>query len=205
MSQSIILCGIGGQGIVLASKLLSYCFMKKGLNVKTTETIGMAQKGGSVVSHIRVGDDVYSPLIPKKSADIIIAFEAIEAIRNLPYLKENGVLIVNKKVIYPINKIISGEFKQLNSIIEELKEKVQNLYIVNGEKVFYEIGTEKVTNITLITIAIILEKLDLNLGDLKKGIKDIVNSKFYDMNINVVELCEKYKGDIIYEYEGRTI
>lgn len=205
MSQSIILCGIGGQGIVLASKLLSYCFMKKGLNVKTTETIGMAQKGGSVVSHIRVGDDVYSPLIPKKSADIIIAFEAIEAIRNLPYLKENGVLIVNEKIIYPVNKIISREFKQSNSIMDELKEKVQNLYIVNGGKVFDEIGTEKVTNITLITIALILEKLDLNLGDLKNGIRDTVNSKFYDMNINVVELCEKYKGDIIYEYEGRTI
>jgi len=93
MTVNCLIAGIGGQGIVLASKLIAAAAMNRGFEVRTTETIGMAQRGGSVVSHIRMGDVVFSPLIPIGSADILISFDPTEAVRQLPYLSENGRLI----------------------------------------------------------------------------------------------------------------
>ena len=89
MSKSVILCGVGGQGTVLASKLISYAAMAKGEEVRSAETIGMAQRGGSVTSHVRIGEGAFSPLIPKGKADVMIAFEPAEAVRNLSYLKKD--------------------------------------------------------------------------------------------------------------------
>jgi indolepyruvate ferredoxin oxidoreductase beta subunit len=94
MGKNCLLCGVGGQGVVLASKLIAYAAMEKGLNVRTSETIGMSQRGGSVVTHVRMGETVHSPMIPKGAADVIMAFEPAEAVRNLSYLKKDGVMVV---------------------------------------------------------------------------------------------------------------
>ena len=88
MNKNCLLCGVGGQGVVLASRLIAFAAMEKGNFVRTTETIGMAQRGGSVVSHVRMGEQVHSPLIPEGEADVILAFEPGEAVRCLPYLKK---------------------------------------------------------------------------------------------------------------------
>ena len=90
MNKNCLLCGVGGQGVVLASKLIAFAAMRQGKSVRTAETIGMAQRGGSVVSHVRIGEEIYSPQIPLKSADLILAFEPAEAVRSLPYLKAGG-------------------------------------------------------------------------------------------------------------------
>ncbi len=95
MVINCILAGVGGQGTVLASKLIAQAAMDKGQNVRTAETIGMAQRGGCVVSHVRVGDEIFSPLIPKHTADIIIGFEPAEAVRCLSYLKKDGTVVVS--------------------------------------------------------------------------------------------------------------
>ena len=92
MNKNILICGIGGQGTVLASKLIASSAMAQGRSVHSAETIGMAQRGGSVTSHVRIGDDVFSPLIPEGKADLILAFEPAEAVRNLKYLKKHKVL-----------------------------------------------------------------------------------------------------------------
>lgn len=99
MNKNCLLCGVGGQGVILASKLIAYAAMEKGLQVRTTETIGMSQRGGSVVSHVRMGEAVHSPMIPKGKADILLAFEPAEAVRNLVYLREGGVVVVNRKAV----------------------------------------------------------------------------------------------------------
>ena len=99
MNKNCLLCGVGGQGVVLASKLIAYAAMEKGMFVRTSETIGMAQRGGSVVSHVRVGEEIHSPMIPKGSADVLLAFEPAEAVRNLSYLKKGGIVIVNQKAL----------------------------------------------------------------------------------------------------------
>ena len=95
---NILICGIGGQGTVLAAKLLDQAAIGAGLPVHSAETIGMAQRGGSVTSHVRIGDECFSPLIPYGTADMIIAFEMCEAVRNLDYLKKGGTVVVNKKI-----------------------------------------------------------------------------------------------------------
>ena len=107
MGKNCLLCGVGGQGVVLASKLIAYAAMEKGLNVRTSETIGMSQRGGSVVTHVRMGETVYSPMIPKGSADVIMAFEPAEAVRNLSYLKEDGVMVVDKKAVKPVTATLN--------------------------------------------------------------------------------------------------
>ena len=96
--KSFILAGVGGQGTVLASKLLAFAAMEQGLAVRTAETIGMAQRGGSVVSHVRVGAS-HSPMVPLGGADAVIGFEPAEAVRALPYLKKGGAAVVSVKAV----------------------------------------------------------------------------------------------------------
>ena len=106
MNKDILLCGVGGQGTVLASKLIASAAMRCGDPVHSAETIGMAQRGGSVISHIRIGERAASPLIPRGNADILIAFEPAEAVRNLSYLKKDGVVIVNSTPVKPTTEAL---------------------------------------------------------------------------------------------------
>ena len=102
MQKNIILTGVGGQGTVLASKLIAAASLAKGYEVMSAETIGMAQKGGSVFSHLRVGEGLYSPMIRKGTADLLLAFEPAEAVRMLPYLRETGTLVVSSHPVMPV-------------------------------------------------------------------------------------------------------
>ena len=95
MTKNVLLCGVGGQGTVLASRLIALAAMEKGMEARGAETIGMAQRGGSVVSHVRIGGEIYSPMIPHKGADVMIGFEPAEAVRCLPYLKKGGCVAVS--------------------------------------------------------------------------------------------------------------
>ena len=108
MRKNIILCGVGGQGIVLTSKLLAAAAMAKGIPVMSAETIGMAQKGGSVFSFLRMGEELYSPMFPKGTADLLIGFEPAEAVRMLPYLKSEGTVVLNTHPIQPVTATLGG-------------------------------------------------------------------------------------------------
>ena len=101
MKKDIMICGVGGQGTVLASKIIAASAMEEGNTVHSAETIGMAQRGGPVTSHVRIGEDAFSPLIPVGGADLLIAFEPSEAVRNLRYLKKDGFVIVNRVPVMP--------------------------------------------------------------------------------------------------------
>ena len=109
MTTNILLCGVGGQGTVLASKLIAEAAMRRGFAVRTAETIGMAQRGGCVASHVRIGHEIHSPLIPNASADLIIGFEPAEAIRALPYLKKDGAVVASRKRIQPVTAALGGK------------------------------------------------------------------------------------------------
>ena len=108
MSTNIILCGVGGQGTILASKLIASAAMESNVPVKTAETIGMAQRGGSVFSHVRLGMGVASPLMARGSADLIIAFEPAEAVRQLPFLKPDGCVVVSARPVVPVSAMTGG-------------------------------------------------------------------------------------------------
>ena len=121
MSRSCLLCGVGGQGVVLASRLIAYAAMEQGDFVRTTETIGMAQRGGSVVSHVRAGCEVHSPIIPAGTADVIIAFEPGEAVRCLPYLKEGGMVVTNRQIVKPVSASLGGSSYNAEEMLDHLK------------------------------------------------------------------------------------
>ncbi|MBQ4347177.1 MAG: 2-oxoacid:acceptor oxidoreductase family protein, partial [Firmicutes bacterium] len=103
-----IICGVGGQGSVLLSRLLAQCALYKGISARTAETIGMAQRGGSVTSHVRTGKTVHSPLIPKGGADLLLGLEPAEALRGLSFLKPGGIAVVSKSAVVPVTSMLGG-------------------------------------------------------------------------------------------------
>lgn len=186
MTTNCILTGVGGQGTVLASKLIAQAAMNKGKNVRTAETIGMSQRGGSVTSHVRVGDQINSPMIPKQSADLIIGFEPAEAVRCLPYLKKDGIVIVSQKAIKPVTASLSGSSYNGIEMIDFLKNTVANLIVVDGDKICAECGSSRVLNVVLLGAAAQSGALGLNLDELERAIKERVKEKFIDMNIKAL-------------------
>ena len=119
--KNIVLCGVGGQGTVLASKLLAAAAMSKDIPVMSAETIGMAQRGGSVFSHLRMGDNLYSPMIETGTADLIIGFEPGETVRMLPYLKDHGHIVVSTRAVKPVTATLSGSDYDAPQMLEYLK------------------------------------------------------------------------------------
>lgn len=188
MNTNCLLCGVGGQGTVLASKLISAAAMKKGLKARSAETIGMAQRGGCVVSHVRIGDQIYSPLIPKGRADVIIAFEPAEAVRCLPYLKKNGTVIVNTKPVIPVTASLGIGNYTGAEMIQYLREHVQNLIIVNGDEIAEKLHSAKALNVALLGAAAKSGALGLSIEELEDVILERIPEKFRELNLNALHI-----------------
>lgn len=185
MSKNILICGVGGQGTVLAAKVLSQAAISKGERVLSAETIGMAQRGGSVVSHVRIGEDVFSPLIPHGQADILIAFEAAEAVRNIAYLKNDGTVIVNNKVVQPVTASLNGKVFDENEMISYLEKAASKVIVVNTDEACKELESSKVVNMVLLGAA--SRSGLIQLDELKNAIKNLVKADFYELNIRALE------------------
>lgn len=188
MNKNIVLCGVGGQGTVLASKLIAAAAMKKELPVMSAETIGMAQRGGSVFSHIRIGEGLYSSMIAEGTADLIIGFEPGEAVRMLPYLKEDGQVVVSRRAIMPVTATLSDSSYSGGEMISYLRSHVPNLTVVDTEKACREIGSPKVLNILLLGAAIHSGALGLTEEDIKQAIRDRLPEKFHELNFKALQL-----------------
>ena len=185
MSKNIIICGVGGQGTVLAAKVLSQAAISNGERVLSAETIGMAQRGGSVVSHVRIGEDVYSPLVPQGQADILIAFEAAEAVRNIAFLKQGGSVIVNKKVVQPVTASLSGKAFDENEMISYLERVAGNVIAVDTDQACKDLGSSKVVNMVLLGAA---SRTGLvSKDELKAALKLLVKPEFYELNVRAID------------------
>ena len=194
MHKSILLCGVGGQGTVLASRLIAASAMAKGHGARTAETIGMAQRGGSVVSHVRIGAPIYASLIPKGQADLIIGFEPAEAVRNLSYLKRDGLVIVNRKAVQPVTATLGGTPYTGAEMIAYLEQET-NAVVIDGEAVCAQVGSVKVLNIVLLAVAAASGKLGITVEELKTAVKQGVKPKFYEMNERAIDLAvEQYNN-----------
>lgn len=194
MRKNCLLCGVGGQGVVLASKLIAYAALDKGMFVRTTETIGMAQRGGSVVSHVRMGEEIHSPMIPKGQTDVILAFEPAEAVRSLPYLREGGMLIVNRKAVKPVTATLGGGQYDGHEMLDFLKKKVDNLLIMDGEAVCRQAGSAKVLNVALLGAAAASGALDISIPDMEVEIKKKVKPQFVELNQKALALGAAIAG-----------
>ena len=187
MSKSVILCGVGGQGTVLASKLISYAAMAKGEDVKSAETIGMAQRGGSVTSHVRMGEGTFSPLIPEGKADVMIAFEPAEAVRNLAYLKDDGVVVVSKKAVKPVTSSLSTNTYEGRDMLDYLEKRVERIVIVDGEKATSKLGSPKVLNVVMLGAAIASHEIDITMDEIRSAIDNKVPDRFRDLNYRALD------------------
>jgi indolepyruvate ferredoxin oxidoreductase beta subunit len=194
MNKDILVCGVGGQGTVLASKLIASSAMDNGEVVHSAETIGMAQRGGSVTSHIRIGNEVYSPLIPKGHADMIIAFEPAEAVRNLSYLKKGGIVIVNKQPVKPVTESLQDTGYDGVEMIEYLQKKCECI-VVDAKAICEPLGSSKFFNVAILGVAVGSGKLGISKEWMVKQIETRVNAKFVEKNMQAFEAGIALKGD----------
>ncbi len=192
MNKNIVLCGVGGQGTVLASKLIAAAAMKKDIPVMSAETIGMAQRGGSVFSHIRMGEGLYAPMIAKGTADIIIGFEPGEAVRQLPYLREGGQVIVSQRAIMPVTATLSGTPYSDGEMTAYLKERIPNLIIVDTERACRKIGSPKVLNLLLLGAAIHSGALGLNEDEIKDAVRERLPERFHELNFQALAYVREH-------------
>lgn len=177
--KNVLFVGVGGQGTILASKILTEGLLRYDYDVKMSEVHGMAQRGGSVTTQVRFGEKVCSPLIEKGQADAIVAFEKSEAARWLPYLKKDGCLVVNDYEIYPVPVLI-GQEEYPERVNDRLKETVENTIIVDAAKIAEELGNIKAQNVVLLgTLLKVLELKDINWEEV---VEALVPQKAIELN-----------------------
>ena len=196
MTKSVLLVGVGGQGTILVSKLLTAGLVKAGFDVKMSEIHGMSQRGGSVSTHVRYGEKVYSPVIEEGEADLLVSFEKMEAIRWLKFFKPEGRLIVNNYKINPLAVLIGKEIYPEKEIDEELK--LLSATVINAFDKASEIGNIKVMNVIL--LGTVVKMMNLEDIDWEEIIRNNVKAKFIDVNIKAfnegIKLIDKREGDI---------
>ena len=183
-TTNIMIVGVGGQGTLLASRILGNAVIRMGYDVKVSEVHGMSQRGGSVVTYIKYGDKVYSPIIDNGEADIVLAFELLEAYRALPALKKCGRLIVNDQRINPM-PVITGAAQYPENILEKLSAKVDTT-AVDALSLAVEAGSFKAVNVVL--IGVMAKSTNIPYEVWIDTIRDTVPQKFLDINIKAFEL-----------------
>lgn len=186
INKDILICGVGGQGTVLASKIIAAAAMEEGNAVHSAETIGMAQRGGPVTSHVRIGDGAYSPLIPFGSCDIMIAFEPAEAVRNLAYLRKDGLVVVNTVPTKPVTESLNETGYDGREMIDYLGKKCSFIK-VNGDELCEEFGSAKFLNIVLLGVAAGTGILGIAKDSFLKEIEKRVPAKFVEANKKAFE------------------
>lgn len=196
---NVLLAGVGGQGTVLASKILAQAAQDKGWNVRTAETIGMAQRGGSVVSHVRMGDrgeEIHSPLIPRESADLIIAFEPAEGARALPYLAPDGMLVTATTAVPAVTSALGNTAPYRGAqVIQQLfatfADAPERLAIVPDRAILKRVGTRRALNTALLAAAISTNHIPLAMDDLYAAVEITVKPKFVDLNLKALDEATK--------------
>lgn len=186
MNKNILLCGVGGQGTVLASKLIAAAAMAMGENVYSAETIGMAQRGGSVTSHVRIGEAA-SPLIPTGEADAMLAFEPAEAVRNLSYMKADSVVIVNKVPVKPVTESLQNTGYDGTKMIEFLEKKCKTLVVVDANDICKDLGSNKYFNVAILGVAVGTGMTGLEAKNVIAEIESKVPERFKEQNIQAFE------------------
>ena len=190
--KSCLLCGVGGQGTVLASRIIAAAAMAKGLHARTAETIGMAQRGGSVVSHVRIGEDIASPMIPWGMADVIIGFEPGEAAANIKYLKEGGVLILSSKQVKPITAALGQSGYEGDDCLEWLKSKGRRCVIIDPDEIIEACGSPKVLNVAMAGALAASGAMGLSVEDMEEALKIRMKPKLLEMNMKALHMGAEY-------------
>ncbi|MBQ0041708.1 MAG: indolepyruvate oxidoreductase subunit beta [Lachnospiraceae bacterium] len=185
MVKNIMIVGVGGQGSLLASKLLGHLLLSEGYDVKVSEVHGMSQRGGSVVTYVRFGEKVYSPIIDKGQADFIVSFEKLEAARYVEYLKEGGRIVTNIQEIDPM-PVITGAATYPGDVLEKLEQLGISVDAMDCLSLANEAGSSKAVNIVL--MGRLSKYFDIPVEKWEKAIRECVPAKFLELNLKAFAL-----------------
>ncbi len=191
-TKSIMIVGVGGQGTLLASRLLGNALLSKNYDVKVSEVHGMSQRGGSVVTYVKYGSKVASPIVCLGEADLILSFEQLEAARWLPYLKKGGTIITNTQKMDPM-PVVMGAAEYPQDILDAIRAKGVNLVAVDALSMAVEAGSAKAVNVAL--IGVMARNMDLEKQVWKDTIAATVPAKFLEMNEKAFELGYASQGE----------
>lgn len=185
MNKNIMIVGVGGQGSLLAARILGRAALDAGYDVKVSEVHGMSQRGGSVVTYVKYGEKVYSPVICRGEADVILSFEQLEAARWLPYLKKGGVIVTSEQKINPM-PVITGAAKYPEVVLDTIKNAGVSLVSANALELARQAGSEKASNVALIGLA--AHVLGFDEESLKAALRACVPEKFLELNLRAFDL-----------------
>jgi indolepyruvate ferredoxin oxidoreductase beta subunit len=194
MTYNLMTCGVGGQGLMLVSNVIGIACAEFGLNIRTAETHGLAQRSGSIYTHIRIGEEIFSPLIPYGEADALLGMEAIETLRYIEFLKPNGVIIMNDFMWQPVQSTHSRVMETKNAylsieIIKTQLEKVtEKIYLVNATEIANQAGNPLTSNLVLLGALAKTEGFPLTIAQLQEIVPKVVPKKAIDANLKALIL-----------------
>ena len=188
---SIMIAGVGGQGTLLTSRVLGTAALKAGYDVKMSEVHGMSQRGGSVITYVKIGSDVKSPIIEKGEADILLCFEKLEALRWLDYAKKDGAIIINDQKIDPMPVII-GKATYPDNIIKNITTSFKNVCAIDALETAKKLGNLKVLNIVM--VGLMAKSTDIPAETWREAIRETVKEKFVDINLKAFDEGYKIAG-----------
>ena len=188
MTFNCLMTGVGGQGTVLASKVLAQTALNAGYFVRTSETIGMAQRGGCVTSHIRFGDDCSSPAVPQGCADVVVGFEPAEAVRSSVYIKPDGIILVNTKAIKPITSSLTGQEFDTDEMLDYLRSRASRVIAVDGEALYTRAGNAKTLNIILLGAGLAQKAFPFTRAAVITAMRQILPEKLWTVNETALDL-----------------
>ena len=187
-------CGVGGQGLMLVSNIIGLACAEYGLNIRTAETHGLAQRSGSIYTHIRIGKDVFSPLIPYGEADALLGMEAIETLRYIEFLNPNGVIILNDYIWQPVGSTFERvnkdeeKYLEINEIKLKLHKLTNNIYLINALELATKAGNTLTSNVVLLGALSKLDGFPISKDQLKSVIPQVVPKKAIDVNLKAFDL-----------------
>lgn len=190
-TKSIMIVGVGGQGTLLASRLLGAALLSEGYDVKVSEVHGMSQRGGSVVTYVKYGEKVASPIVQKGQADLILAFEQLEAARWLPFLKTDGTIIANTQQIDPMPVVI-GTAEYPSGVLDAVRATGANLTEIDALSLAVKAGSPKAVNVVL--IGVMASHMDISYAVWENAIRATVPEKFLELNLKAFEYGYHYSN-----------
>lgn len=183
--MNILIAGVGGQGTLLTSRLIAVCSLTNGLNINTSEVFGMSQRGGSVISHIRIGDNIHSSMIPDKEVDLLIGFEVTETARNIHKLKSCGKVLCNDMFIRPYST--KKQTLVEDDVVDYIKDLKDDSVFIKATKFAQEIGNPKVMNTILMGALAAMDILPFSDSQIIEAIKQVIKPKLIDINLRAFE------------------
>jgi len=194
MTYNLMTCGVGGQGLMLVSNVIGIACAEFGIDIRTAETHGLAQRSGSIYTHIRIGENTFSPLIPYGEADALLGMEAIEALRYIEFLKPAGTIILNNYLWYPVQSTFERvdnpetSYVSFDVILTQLKKVTTNIHVINALELANKAGNPLTSNVVLLGALTKVKGFPVKIDQIKRVISNVVPKKALEANLIALQL-----------------